>query len=170
MTSPVQQIRWMIRVDFQQVLEIEAASFRHPWSEEQFWQCLRIRSCVGQVAVAADGVTVLGFVVSDYGTDATQLLDFAVAPEYRRQGVGRAMIERLAAGLSPKKRRRIIANVGERNLAGHLFFRAVGFRAVEILPEWFEDPHETAYRFERWWAANAGPRFGVDDPAAHARR
>lgn len=42
-------IRWMIRRDMQEVLEIEKSGFEFPWSEEDFIRCLRQRNCIGMV-------------------------------------------------------------------------------------------------------------------------
>ena len=36
-------IRWMIRRDMPEVLQIEAASFEFPWLEDDFIRCLRQR-------------------------------------------------------------------------------------------------------------------------------
>ena len=43
-------IRWMIRRDMPEVLDIENRSFEFPWSEEEFIRCLRQRNCIGMVA------------------------------------------------------------------------------------------------------------------------
>jgi len=42
-------IRWMIRRDMPEVLDIESGSFEFPWSEEDFIRCLRQRNCIGMV-------------------------------------------------------------------------------------------------------------------------
>ena len=51
-------IRWMIRRDMSEVLEIEKSSFEFPWSEEDFIRCLRQRNCIGMVAEFDDRVVV----------------------------------------------------------------------------------------------------------------
>src|SRR4051812_2604533 len=43
-------IRWMIRRDMAEVLEIERSAFEFPWFEEEFIRCLRQRNCIGMVA------------------------------------------------------------------------------------------------------------------------
>ena len=49
-------IRWMIRRDMPEVLQIEAASFEFPWLEDDFIRCLRQRNCIGMVAEYDDRV------------------------------------------------------------------------------------------------------------------
>ena len=51
-------IRWMIRRDMPEVLDIERDSFEFPWSEEDFMRCLRQRNCIGMVAERGDRVIV----------------------------------------------------------------------------------------------------------------
>ena len=41
-------VRWMVRRDMPEVLEIEGESFDFPWSEEDFIRCLRQRDCSGR--------------------------------------------------------------------------------------------------------------------------
>jgi len=43
-------IRWMIRRDMPEILEIERQSFEFPWCEEDFVRCLRQRNCIGRRA------------------------------------------------------------------------------------------------------------------------
>ena len=43
-------IRWMIRRDMPEVLDIENQAFEFPWTEEDFIRCLRQRNCIGMVA------------------------------------------------------------------------------------------------------------------------
>lgn len=43
------QIRWLIRRDMPEVMEIEKRSYEFPWTEEEFLTCLRQRNCIGTV-------------------------------------------------------------------------------------------------------------------------
>src|SRR4029078_10231989 len=49
-------IRWMIRRDMAEVVDVERASFEFPWFEEEFIRCLRQRNCIGMVAEHAERV------------------------------------------------------------------------------------------------------------------
>ena len=140
-------IRWMIRRDMPEVLAIEDESFEFPWLEEDFIRCLRQRNCIGMVAEHDDRV--VGFMVYDMTKPRIQILNFAVAREYRRCGVGAQMVAKLAAKLSAQHRTRIVVEVRETNLAAQLFFRAQGFRAVSVLRDFYEDTPEDAYVMQR---------------------
>ncbi len=136
-------IRWMIRRDMMEVLEIEGRSFEFPWSEDDFIRCLRQRNCIGMVAEHDERVA--GFMIYELHRNRLHILNFAVAAEFRRKGVGQQMVEKLIGKLSAQRRNRIMLEVRETNLAAQLFFRHLGFRAVSLLRDFYVDTTEDAY-------------------------
>ncbi len=136
-------IRWMIRRDMDQVLSIESSSFEFPWSEDEFIRCLRKRNCIGMVA--EQGEEVLGFMIYELHKTRLHILNFAVDPTSRRQGVGRQMVKKLVTKLSSQRRTRISLEVRETNLAAQLFFREAGFKATSVLRSFYDDSPEDAY-------------------------
>ena len=136
-------IRWMIRRDMPEVLEIESESFEFPWTDEDFIRCLRQRNCIGMVAESEGRVH--GFMIYELHNTRIHLLNFAVAAQCRRQGVGSRMVDKLVSKLSHQRRTRIALEVRETNLAAQLFFRQNGFRAVSVLKNFYEDSPEDAY-------------------------
>ncbi|MEM7478880.1 MAG: ribosomal protein S18-alanine N-acetyltransferase [Planctomycetota bacterium] len=136
-------IRWMIRRDMPSVLAIEDASFEFPWSEEEFIRCLRQRNCIGMVAERDDKV--VGFMIYELHKNRLHLLNFAVAPVCRRESVGSSMVEKLVSKLSVERRSRIMLEVRETNLDAQLFFKDLGFRAISVLRDYYEDTTEDAY-------------------------
>jgi ribosomal-protein-alanine N-acetyltransferase len=136
-------IRWMIRRDMAEVLEIESEGFEFPWSEEDFIRCLRQRNCIGMVAEHAERV--VGFMIYELHKTRLHLLNFAVGKEFRRRGAGTQMLAKLVAKLSSQRRSRIVLEVRETNLAAQLFFRKLSFRAVSVLRDFYDDTTEDAY-------------------------
>ncbi|MCO6043616.1 ribosomal protein S18-alanine N-acetyltransferase [Aeoliella sp. ICT_H6.2] len=136
-------IRWMIRRDMGEVLQIEKGSFEFPWFEEDFVRCLRQRNCIGMVAEY--GERVIGFMIYELHKTRLHVLNFAVAPEYRRLGVGEQMIDKLISKLSSQRRTRISLEVRETNLSAQLFFKDSGFRATAVLRDFYDDSTEDAY-------------------------
>ena len=136
-------IRWMIRRDMPEVLAIEHAGFEFPWCEEEFLRVLRQRNCIGMVAEL--GERVVGFMIYELHKSKLNVLDFAVHPEYRRQGIGQQMVDKLVGKLSSHRRTRIAMYVRETNLASQLFYRVQGFRAVEVAREHYQDTGEDAF-------------------------
>lgn len=127
-------IRWMIRRDLPEVLDIERQSFECPWHADDFKKMLSRRDVIGMVAV--DDSTfeaVLGYMVYLIHPTALELVNFAVHPEERRRGVGQAMFAKLTSKLSPERRKEIIFQVVDNNLDAQLFFKRQGCRATGVL-------------------------------------
>jgi ribosomal-protein-alanine N-acetyltransferase len=148
--APVRvHIRWMIRRDMPEVLAIEHASADFPWCEEEFLRVLRQRNCIGMVA--EHGERVVGFMIYELHKAKLHVLNFAVHPEVRRQGVGRQMVAKLVGKLSHQRRTRVVLTVRETNLSAQLFYRVQGFRATDVLREHFEDTAEDAFVMQYYY-------------------
>lgn len=154
--APV-HIRWMIRRDMPEVLTIEGRSFEFPWSEEDFVRCLRQRNCIGMVAEHHERV--VGFMIYELHRNRLHILNFAVHAEFRRRHVGEQMVRKLVSKLSPQRRNKIMLEVRETNLPAQLFFRDMGFKAISLLKDFYEDTTEDAYLMQYRYvptAAEAG--------------
>jgi ribosomal-protein-alanine N-acetyltransferase len=136
-------IRWMIRRDMPEVLRAEQDSFDHAWTEDDFLRCLRQRNCIGMVAEHEDRV--VGFMIYELHKTKLHVLNFAVAPAWRRVGVGTQMVTKLVGKLSSHRRTKITLAVRESNLAAQLFFRSQAFQATRVLRGYYEDSGEDAY-------------------------
>jgi ribosomal-protein-alanine N-acetyltransferase len=143
----------MIRRDMPEVLGAEQQSFEYAWTEDDFLRCLRQRNCIGMVAEHNDRI--VGFMIYELHKSRLHVLNFAVAPSYRRSGVGSQMVAKLIGKLSSHRRSKITLAVRERNLDAQLFFRAQDFRATRVLRNYYEDSGEDAFQMEF--------RVGADD-------
>lgn len=131
----------MIRNDLPRVMEIEFLSFELPLSTQEIVDHLHNRSVIGIVARRGDEI--VGYMLYRLDKESLEVMRMAIHPEFRKSGVGRAMIERLRNKLSTQRRKYLVASVGERDLQSQLFFRACGFRVTEI---WQFDEGDV-YRF-----------------------
>jgi [ribosomal protein S18]-alanine N-acetyltransferase len=148
-------IRWMIRRDMAEVLDIEHQGFEFPWSEEDFIRCLRQRNCIGMVAEHDDRV--IGFMIYELHRTRLHLLNFAVAQDFRRRRAGTQMLAKLLGKLSSQRRTRIVLEVRETNLAAQLFFRNLSFRAVSVLRDFYDDTTEDAYLMQYRYRPTESP-------------
>lgn len=149
------QIRWMIRRDMADVLEIEQHSFEFAWTEEDFLCCLRQRNCIGMVAEHQERI--VGFMIYELLKSQLHVLNFAVAPWAQRQGVGGQMVEKLVNKLAQQRRDEIRLEVREGNLAAQLFFQKQGFVATNVLRNYYEDTTEDAYVMRHVLASTRDP-------------
>jgi len=147
-------IRWMIRRDMPEVLQTEQQSFEFAWTEEDFLRCLRQRNCIGMVA--EHGEKVVGFMIYELHKAKLHILNFAVHPGWRRQGVGAQMVAKLISKLSSHRRTRITLEVRETNLPAQLFFSRQNFRAVKVLRAYYEDSGEDAFLMQYRFADDTG--------------
>jgi ribosomal protein S18 acetylase RimI-like enzyme len=169
---PILNLRRMIPRDLPHVLQIAKNLSAGRWALKHFLKVFQSGDAVGWIA-EKDGC-VVGFVVytvsphpADVETEKTSsrpkglsgpksmvtakspcvnLLNIVVAPEWRRQGVGRSMLEILDKGLW-RTAGCVQILVPETNLALQLFLRAVGYKAMRIVHECFDS--EDAYLMER---------------------
>jgi ribosomal-protein-alanine N-acetyltransferase len=149
-------IRWMIRRDMPEVLAIEQQCFEFPWCEDDFIRCLRQRNCIGMVAEHNERI--VGFMIYELHKTRLHILNFAVHERSRGRGVGTQMVNKLIGKLSHDRRTRIMLEIRETNLPAQLFFRSLGFRAVSVLRNFYEDTPEDAYLMQ----------FRYSSPAAAA--
>lgn len=138
-------IRWFIRRDMPEVLEIEEQCFEFPWSEEDFLRCLRQRNCIGMVAVRDDRI--VGFMIYELYETRIRVINFAVGRIWRRMDVGSQMMAKLVGKLSLRRRNRLGLEVRESNVVAQQFFRDCGFRWVTTVRDFYDDTHEDAYVF-----------------------
>lgn len=141
------KIRWMIRRDMPEVMDIENRSFEYPWTEGEFLRCLLQRNCIGVIAERQEQI--VGFMIYELRKHKLHVLKFAVAPWARRQGIGSQMINYLIHKLSQQRRNEIFLEVRETNLAAQLFFRHQHMLATNVLRGYYEDTKEDAYQM-RW--------------------
>lgn len=136
-------IRWIIRRDMPIVLSIENSSFEFPWTEEAFIRCLRQRNSIGMVAEFDSRV--VGFMIYELHKNRIHIVNFAVDQDFRRRGVGLALVSKLIDKLSHERRNRIMLEVHETNIVAQCFWKAAGFKAISILREFYEETSEDAY-------------------------
>ncbi len=139
------QVRWLIRRDMDEVMEIEKRSFDHPWSEEEFLCCLRERNTLG--AVIEDNTQVIGYMIYELHKGKLELLNLAVKPIERRCGYGRQMIQRLIDKLEQQRRTAIECTVADANLNAQLFLQACGFKAVRVIKDAWNGSDAYLFRY-----------------------
>jgi ribosomal-protein-alanine N-acetyltransferase len=93
------------------------------------------------VWVAVEGGRVCGFLVARSVAESEhEILNLAVAPEFRRHGVARALLKVLLSERSGA----FFLEVRESNRGARDFYQAVGFQLVARRPQYYEAPSEAA--------------------------
>ena len=94
------------------------------------------------------GRRIIGFAIMRYGDDDAHLDLLAVAPQYRRQGVAKQMLEWLEKCASIAGTFRITLEVRVSNQAAQLFYERMGYHPLSQLPDYYQGI-ESALRMER---------------------
>ena len=135
------QLRWMNECDLDRVYELEQEFSPKPWGPLEFAHMLMHSNCVGMV-VEHDS-QIIGYVIYEMLENSIKISNICVMPKFRRKGVGSQMIARIAFALPHSTRKEITLAVHESNLIAQLFFRSLGFKAVNICRA--EDMKEDIY-------------------------
>ena len=88
-----------------------------------------------------------GFAIMHYHSEDAHLLLLAVNPSYRRQGIGRGMVEWLEKSARVAGIARVQLEVRARNNASRAFYQSLGYRETHIMPNYYYG-RETAVRMQ----------------------
>jgi ribosomal-protein-alanine N-acetyltransferase len=130
------------------VLSIERRSFSTPWSLAMF--VLELSKPSGICVAAADEEGLLGYLVCSRYADVWHLMNVAVNPDARRQGIARRLMERLFEEAGDNARYTLevrTSNHGAISMYERFGFRPAGHRrryyhdnGEDALIMWLESP------------------------------
>lgn len=127
----------------EKIEEIEKACFSMPWTIEQ----LRSQMKDSQhefIAALDDEGRVLGYVGMMYVLDEGYISNVAVAPEARRQGIGRDLIKELMARAAALDLAFVTLEVRCSNAAAIALYEKQGFVPVGKRKNYYDFPREDA--------------------------
>jgi [ribosomal protein S18]-alanine N-acetyltransferase len=136
------RIRPASAADATAMVAIERRCFGDPWSEESFREALI--SAWTFCLVAQNVREMIGYLVGREVAGTGEVLNLAVAPEFRRRGVGGAL---LRAGLTALRQRRVdevFLEVRESNHSAQALYVSHGFRPVGQRSAYYRNPREDA--------------------------
>ena len=137
------ELRSIERHDLDAIDEIERASYPTPWSRAMFVAELQKPSSLALGAYRETGELAGYLVVSRY-VDAWHVMNVAVAPEFRRRGIARALLERLFEVTSGDPRRGYTLEVRVSNADAIRLYERLGFEARGIRRGYYTDNREDA--------------------------
>ena len=124
------------------VAELEKACFSAPWSETSVREELTNPLSLWLVALA--GGQVAGYVGSQTVLDEADMMNLAVAPRHRRQGIARQLVEALGNALRAQGVQSLTLEVRASNEAAIQLYRSLGFTQVGRRPRYYTKPTEDA--------------------------
>ena len=125
-----------------QIEEIERDCFSRPWTAEQLKSQMRDEQHEF-IAAVGDG-RVLGYVGLMYVLDEGYISNVAVHPDARRQGIGDALIDALAAKAAELELAFLTLEVRESNAPAIALYAKHGFHPVGKRKNYYDAPKEDA--------------------------
>lgn len=135
-------IREMQFDDVAAIAQLEKVCFSDPWSENSIASELNNPLSYWLVA-EVDGI-VAGYVGSQSVLDAADIMNLAVAPDYRQQGIGQALIKSLVTHLQQKNVIALLLEVRVSNTPAISLYEKMGFTQVGRRPKYYHNPREDA--------------------------
>jgi ribosomal-protein-alanine acetyltransferase len=94
--------------------------------------------------VAARENALMGFIVARLVADEMEILNLAVDPDARRQGIGARLVERALEAGRGSGARRVYLEVRESNSGAQAFYASLGFAAQGRRKNYYSQPVEDA--------------------------
>jgi ribosomal-protein-alanine N-acetyltransferase len=137
------ELRALDMRDLDALEDIERRSYPAPWSRSMFAAEIQKAGALSLGAYAESGELVGYAIVSRY-VDAWHLMNIAVAPEFRRRGIARALLERLFEVTASDPRRGYTLEVRVSNAEAIRLYERLGFEARGIRRGYYTDNREDA--------------------------
>ena len=133
-----------------QVAALEKECFSMPWSENAI--ASELTNPLALWLVALDGETVTGYVGSQSVMGEADMMNIAVAPGYRRQGVARELVNELIRILKDREVYSLTLEVRASNDSAIDLYRDLGFAQVGRRPNYYTAPKEDALILRKEWS------------------
>ena len=130
--------------DLNAIEEIERTSYPTPWSRSMFAGELAKPSSICLGAFDGEKDELVGYLIISRYVDAWHVMNIAVAPEFRRKGIARRLMERLFEVTAPDARRGYTLEVRVSNEAAIRLYEELGFRARGVRRGYYTDNREDA--------------------------
>ena len=142
--APGLVFRRMREADLPRVMEIARAAFSPPWTEDLVRRELGHEFSTVLHACGGESGSVQGFAVVWLVHDELHVLNVAVAPEARRRGVARAILDRVEAQGREQGARIAMLEVRRGNAPAIALYRTLGYREVGVRPRYYAEDGEDA--------------------------
>jgi [ribosomal protein S18]-alanine N-acetyltransferase len=155
MTPP--PIRRLTYADLPQVIAIERRAFPTPWSLAMF--VLELSRPSGVSLAAEDEHGIVGYCICSRYDTVWHVMDVAVAPDRRREGIATALLEDLLARIGDPQAQ-FTLEVRPSNAGAIALYEQHGFRAAGRRRRYYQDTGEDAVIM---WRTPATLRGTLDD-------
>ena len=139
----------MLQCHVPQIAELEKICFNDPWSENSIASELDNRLSCWLVAIADDKV--VGYVGSQTVLGETDMMNIAIHPDNRKQGIATELINALIEALNERGSHSLMLEVRASNEPAKSLYLKLGFEVVGIRKNYYRNPREDALILRKEW-------------------
>ena len=132
-----------------QVAELEKLCFSDPWSESSV--ASELNNQLALWLVAEDNGRVAGYVGSQTVMGESDMMNVAVHPDYRKQGIATTLIVGLAEELRKRESHCLTLEVRASNENAISLYRKLEFQQVGCRKNYYRNPKEDALILRKEW-------------------
>ena len=133
-----------------QIAELEKLCFQDPWSEKSI--ASELGNKLSLWLVALDDQQVVGYVGSQTVLGETDMMNIAVHPNYRRQGIANQLILALIQELTEHGSHSLMLEVRVSNESAISVYHNLGFTEVGVRKNYYRNPKEDALILRKEWS------------------
>jgi len=133
--------------DLDALMLVEQASYSHPWTRGNFLDCLRSGyRCQVLWQAGAAVPQIMGYTIALRGVEEAHLLNIAVAPAYRQQGIAVLLLHQLCAWARLQNLDFLWLEVRRSNVRAQTLYQRYGMQQVGERKNYYptQDGHEDA--------------------------
>jgi ribosomal-protein-alanine N-acetyltransferase len=132
------------------IAELEKMCFNDPWSIHSISS--ELNNPLSTWLVAVEGGVVCGYVGSQSVLDGADMMNIAVHPDYRKQGIGYNLVDKLIDLLKAKDVISLSLEVRVSNENAINLYNKMGFEIIGKRPGYYRNPREDAYIMRKEFA------------------
>jgi len=127
------------------VMEIERLSFPNPWQESSFQgEIANLHISYPNVIIYRPQDKIVGYIIFWLVQEEAQISNLAVHPDYKRLGIGEAVLGQVLTIMRKMDAKQVILEVRPSNLAARTLYEKNGFTLLGLRKGYYQNPPEDA--------------------------
>lgn len=111
-----------------EISKLEAVIFSDSWNEDVINEMLE--NDFNYIYVALENENILGYYCMQFIADEGELTRIAIAPDFRKQGIGNMLIKHMANECATKGCKKVFLEVNEKNSNAYSLYKKNGFYVI----------------------------------------
>lgn len=131
------------------IAQLESICFSCPWSENSV--ASELTNALSLWLVAEEDGRVAGYIGSQTVCEESDMMNVAVHPDFRRRGIGEALVKALETELRARGSHCLTLEVRASNAPAIALYEKLGFSQAGLRKNYYRDPKEDALILRKEW-------------------